>query len=307
MISRRSLLAGGTLLLARPAAARPKIKVAIFSKHLQFLQGEELAKGAAGMGFDAIDLTVRKGGHVEPANVARHLPPLVGIIRKNGLEVSMVTTDVVDADTPYTEDILKAASELGIRHYRFGGFKWAPDQPLATQIEGFKPRLAKLAALNQRYGMTAMYHTHSGAGLVGASIWDLRIIMHDLNPKAVGVNYDVGHATVEGGAGGWIASFRVLGSFLRGIAVKDFIWAKDSKGEWKDQWTPIGEGMVKLDQFFRMVAATDFDGPLQIHYEYPIGGANNGSAKITMPREEVFAIMKKDLVKVRGYMAQAGL
>src|SRR5215471_15232535 len=87
LISRRSLLAGGTLLFAGPAAARPKIKVAIFSKHLQFLQGEDLAKGAAGMGFDAIDLTVRKGGHVEPANVARHLPPLVGIIRKNGLEV----------------------------------------------------------------------------------------------------------------------------------------------------------------------------------------------------------------------------
>src|SRR5262249_20011929 len=169
LLSRRSLLAGGALLLAAPAVARPKLKVSIFSKHLQFLQGEELAKGAAELGFDAIDLTVRKGGHVEPANVARDLPPLVAAIRKNGLEVSMVTTDVADAETPYTEDVLKAASALGIRHYRFGAFKWAAKLPLDTQIDDFSRRLAKLAALNQRYNMCAMYHTHSGVGLVGAS------------------------------------------------------------------------------------------------------------------------------------------
>ncbi len=307
LLSRRSVLAGGALLFARPAAARPKLKIAIFSKHLQFLRGEDLAKGVAELGFDAVDLTVRKGGHVEPANVARDLPPLVAIIRKHGLEVTMVTTDVADADTPYTEDVLKAASALGIHHYRFGAFKWTANQPLEPQIEAFKPRLARLAALNQRYNMCAMYHTHSGVGLVGASIWDLHEIMRDLDPKAIGINYDVGHATIEGGLGGWIASFRISGRHLRGIAVKDFLWAKDAKGAWREKWCPIGDGMVHLDQFFGMVAATDFDGPLQIHYEYPLGGANNGSRSITIPREEVFAAMKKDLTRVRASMAQSGL
>ena len=309
-LSRRSLLASGALLFAGPAAeaaGRPKLKVSIFSKHLQFLQGEDLAKAIAELGFDAVDLTVRKGGHVEPANVAKDLPPLVAAIRKNGLEASMVTTDVVDADTPYTEDVLKTASSLGIRYYRFGAFKWAPNQSLDAQIDTFKPRLANLAALNQRYGMCAIYHTHSGVGLVGASIWDLHLLMRDLDPKLVGVNYDIGHATIEGGLGGWIASFRVTGKHLRGIAVKDFVWAKDAKGAWKDTWKPIGEGMVKFDQFYPMVAATDFDGPLQIHFEYPLGGANSGARQITIPREEVLAAMKKDLVKTRAYMAQAGL
>jgi sugar phosphate isomerase/epimerase len=307
LLSRRSLLASGALLFAGPVSARPKLKVSIFSKHLQFLQGEDLAKAIAELGFDAVDLTVRKGGHVEPAKVAKDLPPLVGIIRKNGLEVSMVTTDVADADTPFAEDVLKAASSLGIRNYRFGAFKWAANQSLEAQMDTFKPRLAKLAALNQRYGMCAMYHTHSGVGAVGASIWDLHLLMRDLDPKLVGVNYDIGHATIEGGLGGWIASFRVTGKHLRGIAVKDFVWSKDAKGAWKDTWTPIGEGMVKFAQFYPMVAATDFDGPLQIHFEYPLGGANNGATRITIPREEVFAAMKKDLLKTRAYMAQAGL
>ena len=72
-LSRRALLAGGALLLSRPAKARAKLKVAIFSKHLQFVQGEELAVTTAGLGFDGVDITVRKGGHIEPASVAKDL------------------------------------------------------------------------------------------------------------------------------------------------------------------------------------------------------------------------------------------
>jgi sugar phosphate isomerase/epimerase len=203
--------------------------------------------------------------------------------------------------------VLKAASALGIHYYRFGAFKWANNQPLEAQIEGFRPRLAKLAALNKRYGTCAMYHTHSGIGLVGASIWDLHEIMRDLDPKLVGINYDIGHATIEGGLGGWIASFRIAMPRVRGIAVKDFLWEKDAKGAWREKWCPIGQGMVHLDQFFGLVQATDFDGPLQIHYEYPLGGANNGNRTLTMPREQVLGAMKQDLVKVRASMATVNL
>jgi sugar phosphate isomerase/epimerase len=142
---------------------------------------------------------------------------------------------------------------------------------------------------------------------VGASIWDLHEIMRDLDPKFIGINYDIGHATIEGGFGGWIASLRIAGRHLRGIAVKDFVWAKDEKGAWREKWCPIGEGMVKLDQFFGMVQATDFDGPLQVHYEYPLGGADKGLRSVTIPREEVFAAMKKDLGRVRASMAKVSL
>ena len=157
--SRRALLAGGALLLSRPAKAKSKLKVAIFSKHLQFVQGEELAATAAGLGFDGVDITVRKGGHVEPASVAKDLPPLVATLRKHALEVPMVTTDIADADTPFAEDILKASAALGIRNYRFGAFKWDARHPYEGQLESAAPRLAG-AALNARYQMCAMYHTH---------------------------------------------------------------------------------------------------------------------------------------------------
>ena len=278
------------------------MKIAIFSKHLEFLEGDELARGAKEIGFDGIDLAVRKGGHVEPERVKQDLPALVAIIRAQGLEVPMLTTDIVDADTPYAGDVLEAMTALGIHHYRWGGLKWNNSRPIAQQIDEFKPRVAKLAALNAHYQASAMYHTHSGAGLVGASIWDLHAILSGFDPKLVGVNYDVGHATVEGGLGGWIESFRIPGEYLRGVAVKDFLWEKDAAGRWQAAWKPLGEGMVRFPQFFTMLRETRFSGPLQLHFEYPLGGAENGKKKdLTMSQADIFAAMKRDLTTLRAY------
>ena len=314
-LSRRSVLGGAALLSARIAESsskpgeqqHPKLKVAIFSKHLLFLRGAELADGAAEIGFDGIDLAVRKGGHVEPERVRKDLPALVATIRQRGLEVPMVTTDILDDRTPYAEDIISTASELGIKNYRWGGFKYNHRQPIATQLDQLKPGVEKLASLNARYRATAMYHTHSGVDLVGAPIWDLHELLGGFDPTAVGVNYDVGHATVEGGLGGWIDSFRIIGSYLRGIAVKDFLWDKDARGNWRPAWKPLGEGMVRLHAFFEMVAGAGFSGPLQLHFEYPLAGADTGAADIGSHKQEVFAAMRRDLKRLRTYLHEAKL
>src|SRR5882757_3087874 len=309
-VSRRSALYAGAALLgamkSRADTAPAKSKVAIFSKHLLFLHGAELPEAAAKIGFDGIDLAVRKGGHVEADRVGQDLPALVATIRDHHLEVPMVTTDIVDVDTPHCKDILRAMSELGIKYYRWGGFKYTDNQPLAAQIDAFKPRVEKLAALNARYGVGAMYHTHSGINLVGAPIWDLHEILSGMDPKAVGVNYDIGHATVEGGFGGWIDSLRISGDYVRGIAVKDFLWKKNTHGRWSPAWTPLGEGMVRLQEFLNMMAATHFSGPLQLHFEYPLGGAEEGKGDIGN-RSEVYSAMSRDLKQLRAYLAEARL
>jgi sugar phosphate isomerase/epimerase len=258
------------------------------------------------MGYDGIDITVRAGGHVEPVKVRQALPALVKTIRAHGLEVPMITTDIVDGATPFAEDMVATAAGLGIVHYRFGGFKYT-GEPYAQQIAAFRPRVAKLAALNGRYRSCAMYHTHSGPGVVGASIWDLHEILQDVDPALVGVNFDVAHATIEGGLGGWINSFKITGPHLRGIAIKDFAWAKDDKGTWQPGWCPLGQGMVHLAAFLQMVKSAGFRGPIQQHFEYDLGGANDGKATITIPQAQVFAAMKRDLATLRGALARAGL
>jgi hypothetical protein len=56
-----------------------------------------------------------------------------------------------------------------------------------------------------------------------------------------------------------------------------------------------------------MLAEAHFSGPLQLHFEYPLGGADNGKTAITIPKEEVFAAMKRDLHQLRAYLKEAAL
>ncbi len=304
---RNALLSSLGLLSLRAANPTPRnLKVAIFSKHLQFLQGVELARAASEMGFDGIDITVRAGGHIEPARAAEDLPPLVATIRQHQLEVPMVTTDIVDADTPHARSVLKTIAGLGIRYYRWGGFKYIADQPLAAQIETFHKRSAALATLNAEYQVCAMYHTHSGVDLVGAPVWDIVEILKSLDPAVIGINYDIGHATVEGGLGGWVDSFRIAQPYIRGIAVKDFLWQKGHE-DFQPAWVPLGEGMVRFPAFFAMLAQTAFHGPLQLHFEYPLFGADAGKRQLTADPTQVFAAMRRDLRQLRTYLNNAGL
>lgn len=302
MLNRRGFLATGA---AAAFAAHTPRKLHVFSKHLQFLKDEALADAAAEIGFDGVDLTVRPGGHIEPANAGTELPRIVKLIRARGLETPMVTAGIVDAATPHAETILKSLADLGIRHYRWGGFRYNKTQPVAQQLDALEPRIAKLEALNKKYGVGAMYHTHSGVGQVGASIWDIHQVLKKFDPTAVGINYDIAHATIEGGLGGWIASFGICGAYMRGIALKDFVWGKKTDGSWNVQWAPIGEGMVRFPEFFRMLEASNFNGPLQVHYEYPLGGADHGNTTITIPKSEVLAAMKRDVERLRKLMAGA--
>lgn len=303
-------------------ASGGKLKVSIFSKHLQWLGVPEAAAVAKEMGFDAIDLTVRAEGHVLPEKAVADLPKAVDAIHKAGLEISMITTDIAPDNMPLAESVLKAASKAGIHRYRWGGLKYDPARPIEVQIDEMRPKMRALAQLNERTGVCGMYHTHSGPGMVGACIWDLWLMFRDLDPKWMGINYDIGHATVEGGYGGWIATSRLTKDYMRGIAVKDFLWQRNEKGTthadpydkslgvegaYVPHWCPIDSGMVHFDGFFAIVKANGFSGPVQLHFEYPLGGAENGKTSLTLPRERVIATMRDDLNAVRAHMAKQGL
>ena len=291
------------------AATLPRpLKIAIMSKFLQFLDVPGMAAAAKEMGFDGIDLCVREGGHILPERCEDDLPRAVETIRQVGLDVPMITAAIVDAQSPHAEKILRTANRLGIGYYRWGGlggFRYLEGVSIPEQLESFKPRVRDLAALNRHYGMTAMYHTESGPNRFGACIWDLWYVLKEFNADEVGVNYDVAHATVEGGLGGWLHDTRLILPYTRGIAIKDFKWGKNAEGRWVPRWCPVGEGgMVDYDRVLPMVKATRFQGPVQMHFEYPLGGVENGGNKITISNEEVLAYMRRDLALVRRWFQE---
>lgn len=302
-ISRRTFVAAAAA--APLAAAEEKPVICAFSKHFQWAGVAEMADVCASLGYPAIDLTVRGGGHVEPATVERDLPKAVETIRKAGLTVPMVTSGIIDSKSPYAENVLRTLAGLGIRRYRWGTFRYK-EGPLPQQVEAFHRQAAELAALNARHGVCAMYHTHSGVNQVGASMWDLWMVLKGLDTNAVSVNYDVGHATVEGGYGGWQHSARLMLPIMRGVAVKDFKWKQNDRGAWVPGWGPLGEGMVNFKQFFAALKTARFSGPIQLHMEYPdLGGADTGKREFTIPKERLLAICKRDLDRLKAMLKEA--
>jgi len=172
--------------------------ICVFSKHLQFLDYPEMADTAAEIGFQGVDLTVRPGGHVLPENVEVDLPKAVEEVRKAGLEVPMITTAIRDADDPLTKPVLEAAAGLGIRHYRMGYYKYDPKLGIIGSLEAHKSILSRLVDLNQSLNVVGNYQNHAGP-YVGAPVWDLYLLLKDLDPNWIGSQYDIRHATVEGG------------------------------------------------------------------------------------------------------------
>jgi L-ribulose-5-phosphate 3-epimerase len=266
--------------------------ISIFSKNLHWLGYEEMADAVAKMGFDGIDLTVRPEGHVLPERVTTDLPKAVDIIRKAGLKVHMITTAINNPDDANTEPILKTAGSLGIPYYRMGWISYDDKLSMDDNLKSCRVKMTKLAALNKKYSIHGDYQNHAGANF-GSPTWDLWLILKDLDPRWIGCQYDVRHAMVEG-ANSWPLGLKLLKSHIRTMDIKDYIWSKSEKG-WRAETVPLGEGMVDFKKFFTLLKQHQIQGPFSIHYEYPLGGAENGAKTITIPKEDVFTAMKKDL------------
>lgn len=293
-----------------PGSADPDaFKISIFSKHLQWLDYNGMAKALVETGFDGVDLTVRPQGHVLPENVERDLPKAVEAVEKVGKKVLMLTTSVIDASDPATEKILKTASSLGIKHYRMGYGYYDPKKTPEESIEFIQKKLETMAGLNEKYSISGEYQNHSGdygSGIYfGGPVWDLVAALKKINSPYLGSQYDIYHATVEG-ANAWPVALQMISPFIRSMDIKDFRWTK-KEGKWVSETVPIGEGAVDFKRFFNLVAKLNVSCPVSVHYEYPTGGAEHGAKEITIQREELLAIMKKDLLTLKGYLKEAKL
>jgi L-ribulose-5-phosphate 3-epimerase len=287
-----------------------EFSISIFSKNLQWIEKyDEMAKVAADMGFDGIDLTVRPNGHVLPENVEKDLPRAMEAVTKAGLKIIMITTSIFDAENPLSEKVLKTASSLGIRHYRMGYGHYEVNKPVEQSLDSIQAKLGLLAKLNEKYSISGEYQNHSGdygSGIYfGGPIWDLAAALKKVNSPWLGSQYDIYHATVEG-ANAWPVGLELISPYIRTIDVKDFHWAKKD-GKWSSETVPLGEGMVNFNKFFGLIKQYKLSCPISIHYEYPLGGADRGNKVLTMKKGDVISAMTKDIVTLKKLMKESKL
>jgi sugar phosphate isomerase/epimerase len=309
--SRRRFLAAATAMTAAGAsrlfaqgagqaqrrARDGALDISVFSKCLQWLDYSGMAGITAEAGFDGVDLTVRKGGHVLPERVEEDLPKAVDAATKAGIHVRMIVSDITDPREARTQRVLQTAARLGVRYYRLGIYRYNETDPIMAQLDEISPRLRDLAEMSKQYGVAATFQNHAGAEYVGAPLWDLHYLLRDLDPRWMGVQFDIRHAVVEGGLA-WPVNLRLLAGSINTLAVKDFRWTRQGTG-WETENCPLGQGMVDLPGFAGMLKRHGIAGPISIHFEYPLGGAEHGNRQITVDRKTVLEALRSDLAYLR--------
>ena len=306
-VSSMVTLASGVPSAIGEAAPKPsggyKGALCLFSKPVPKMGWHELAQSAKAAGFGGIDLTVRKGGHVPPDRVAEDLPRAVSEIREAGLDVPMITTDLVSAGDPTAKPVLQTAAKLSIPFYKPGYYHYRfLDVRKELAVAGNEFR--RLAELGQEFGMQVGYHNHGG--YIGAPVWDMATVIDTLEPKWAGYYFDLHHATAEGGVAGWRIAMNLVTPRLKMLSVKDFVWEKTSKG-WDGKDCPLGEGMCHWKDFFAAIAGANFHGPISLHLEYEIPGVSDdqGIALSRAKEPMVMAAAKRDLDFLKARLHEA--
>lgn len=229
----------------------------LFTKRLGALGFPELGRAVKAASFEAVDLTVRPGGHVEPSEAVEGLPRAAEALAAEGVKIAMITTDITSVEQAGARGVLEAAAGCGVRCAKLGYYRYEGFGTLRKAMAEARAALRDLAALAGELGVFLGCHNHSGSCL-GAHLAHLGELVAGLDPLAIGVYFDPAHAVVEGSRCGWLQALDDLAPRVRMLAVKDI------DGGFRH--APLGEGLVPWPE---MVAALkDIAGqlgPVSVH------------------------------------------
>ncbi len=273
----------------------------VFSKLFQSMDADVLGRTMKELGVDGVDLTVRRGGHVEPENVKEGLPAFQQALAAHDIKVSMLTTSITGRDQPHAVDVIEAAGRLGIGYIKLGYWRYKGFGTYRESERLIKAALDELAPVLKDNGVKAGMHTHSGKNM-GLNAQAALTLIEDSDPEAIGVFYDGAHCVFEGGYGGWLMGLDMVSDRLFMVAVKDGGFFRtgspsDSQKGWMPMVVPLDSGMMDWAEFIRCLKEIGFAGPLSFHSEY-----QGWLSFREMNVEQITEQTRKDLAYFRSLM-----
>lgn len=233
-----------------------------FSKHLQGLSFDDIASFAAEVGMDGVEAPIRPGGHVEPEKVEEDLPKLVEALKKQGRELTIMTSGINEVSAEQnTEAVLRTAAKLGVKRFRMLYYKYDLQKPIWPQLDEIRPKIKDLVQLCTEIGIQPLFQNHSGKDYVAAPVWDMYSIMREYSAEQFSFAYDIYHSTIEGGSS-WPLEAALVSDHLGAVYFKDFKW----NGR-KAEGCPLGEGQVN-PAFAKTLMKGGYKGPISLHLEY---------------------------------------
>lgn len=290
-ITRSALAISGSIAapaLAQEAATPGQRPYFAFTKTLEKLPFDELATKIAALGVAGIEAPIRKGGHIEPNEAGEKLPLFVAALKKQKLQLGILTSDIVKADKE-SEQLLRTAAGLGIKQYRLGPYFYDLKKPIAPQLANVAAAFKDIAAMNKEIGIQAQFQNHRGNNRVGSPIWDVLEAMEGIDPAQIGLAFDFAHATVEG-VNAWELNLRRAAPHVVAVYFKDYQLAGSEQTP-----CPLGEGAVvpKSAKVVKEVLPPHI--PISLHVEYISPGEDQNT--------RTFDAMKKDFATLDKWFA----
>jgi sugar phosphate isomerase/epimerase len=266
--------------------------VCIYSGNFAKIPYSQLPDIVSGMGYDGVDLTVMKGGHVDPSVYMVNLDRAFQTFQDAGLDVPMVTTSFLSPSESYAYAIFYVSGQFGARFCRLGTWPNASEsgamgQNAAMRAMMIRNDLTQFAITGQRCNITPLLTNHAGS-FPGRSIQEVESILNGVPAKAFGYCFDPAQVVMEAGSpDAWEPALQAALPRLAALSLSDIAPAKDSG----QRLCALGEGTIDWKKFFSILAAAHFHGPISMPVAYEAANSVNA--------------MKKDLAFVRARVEEA--
>ncbi len=290
-MTRRDFVVGTAALACGASAQERAMEFVLFTDNLAKLKIAEVCAGAKKAGFNGLDLTLRPGGHVLPADAEKGLAEARRAAQAEGLSLPMITTEVTDVDSPHAEAIFAAAAREGVRRIKLGYHAYTPFGTAARQIDETRAKLDRLVRLGAKHGVLPCVHTHSGRYVANGGT-ALYLLLRDFKLGEIGAYADPAHMTVEGGWAGWEIGLDLIAPWLALLGIKNFAWKPAGKNgpRLRPVWVPLDQGVAPLADFMAYVRRLKYSGVCSLHSEY------------SLPPEKLLEQSAKDLAYLKSIL-----
>jgi len=292
---------------ATPAQA---LVTSVWSRHVQWVRteaqtrsdpyGTGVAVGEAILagGYAAVDLTVRDGGHVLPADVATHLPSMLNGIRSTGAICDHIGVNFGPPSDPtntawiasqFVHEILSVAGANGIKKYRYNNAgNTVPSFPANTfgaqmtaLLDGVRINHRRLAAINAQYGgLLGVAHTHGGN--IGTTVEPYAYSMQGIDPKLIGINLAIGHVASGAPGTSWQIMMRRWMPYIGCVAPEDIAaTVNTTTGALSlGRVRPGTPGVINWTTFYSLLRLGGYSGAAENQLEYSIIGGTGTSVSL---------------------------
>ncbi len=237
----------------------PQITFSVFTKPWK-MPIPELGAFVRSLGFDAIELPVRPGYPVEPANVAQGLPVAVRQLADHGIQIASIAG-------PTDEATIAACAEAGVPIIRVM-VPIGDDGYLAT-IARVQREYDALLPLLERYQVRVGVQNHCDRFVCHAL--GLRHLIERYDPRYIGAVWDAAHNALQGEEPE--LAIELVWSHLCMVNLKNAFWRRTTGPEaedvtWRPYWTSGRQGLASWPRVVAELKRRGYSGVVCLTAEY---------------------------------------